>query len=108
MYTIIKSGLIILLITISSNLLAQNTLIDKKGKASFFSEAPMEDIDATNNEVIGAIDLEKGVLAATMQIKGFHFDKSLMEEHFNENYLESDKYPKASFKGKIEKRETTG
>ncbi|MBU2913268.1 MULTISPECIES: YceI family protein [Reichenbachiella] len=81
--------------------MAQNTLIDRAGVASFFSEAPMEDIEAVNKEVLGAIDLEKGTLAVSMFIKGFHFDKSLMEEHFNENYLESEKYPKATFKGKI-------
>lgn len=81
--------------------LAQGPIIDHNGKASFFSEAPMEDIEALNEKVLGAIDLEKGTLAVSMFIKGFHFDRSLMEEHFNENYLESDKYPKATFKGKI-------
>lgn len=80
---------------------AQNPLMDKKGKASFFSEAPLENIEAVNNDVFGAIDLENGTLAVSMFIKNFHFDNSLMEEHFNENYLESDKYPKAKFKGKI-------
>ncbi|WP_425390754.1 YceI family protein [Ekhidna sp.] len=80
---------------------AQNVLIDKKGVAHFFSEAPLEDIEATNEKAIGAIDLDKGTVAVSMFIKNFHFEKSLMEEHFNENYLESEKYPKATFKGKI-------
>ncbi|QSE98712.1 YceI family protein [Fulvivirga lutea] len=99
----IKTSIYILLLIIISvsKILAQNPLIDHNGTATFFSEAPMEDIEAINRKVIGAIDLQKGILAVTMQIKGFHFDKSLMEEHFNENYLESDKYPKASFKGMI-------
>lgn len=87
---------------ISSNLVqAQNVLIDKEGVAHFFSEAPLEDIEATNEKAVGAIDLKKGTVAVSMLIKNFHFEKSLMEEHFNENYLESEKYPKASFKGKI-------
>ncbi len=80
---------------------AQGPILDRKGTASFFSEAPLENIDAINKEVLGAIDLNKGTLAVSMLIKGFHFDKSLMEEHFNENYLESEKFPKATFKGQI-------
>jgi hypothetical protein len=98
-----KKGILILLVTIGigGKTLAQNTLIDRDGTASFFSEAPLEDIEAINKEVLGAIDLEKGTIAVSMLIRGFHFDKSLMEEHFNENYLESEKYPKATFKGVI-------
>jgi len=81
---------------------AQDILIDKKGVAHFFSEAPLEDIEATNEEALGALNLKEGTVAVSMLIKDFHFDKSLMEEHFNENYLESDKYPKATFQGNIE------
>jgi hypothetical protein len=81
--------------------MAQGPVVDRKGTATFFSEAPLENIEAVNKEVIGAIDLEKGTLAVSMLIKGFHFDKSLMEEHFNENYLESEKFPRATFKGKL-------
>lgn len=80
---------------------AQSPIIDRAGTASFFSEAPLENIDATNKKVLGAISLEKGTLAVSMLIKDFHFDKSLMEEHFNENYLESEKFPKSTFKGNI-------
>jgi len=76
-------------------------LVDKNGVAHFFSEAPLEDIEATNEKALGAIDLEKGTVAVSMWIKDFHFDKSLMEEHFNENYMESEKYPKATFKGTV-------
>lgn len=98
-----KNTLFILILVFCAfeQLFAQSPLIDRKGVASFFSEAPLENIDATNTEVLGAIDLAKGTLAVSMFIKGFHFDKSLMEEHFNENYLESDKFPKATFKGEI-------
>ena len=56
-------------------------LIDREGTASFYSEAPLEDIEATNKEVMGAIDLAKGTLAVSMFIKKFHFERSLMEEH---------------------------
>lgn len=81
--------------------MAQGPMVDRSGTATFFSEAPLENIEATNKEVLGAIDLEKGTLAVSMLMKGFHFDKSLMEEHFNENYVESDKFPRATFKGVI-------
>ena len=81
---------------------AQDILLDKEGVAHFFSEAPLEDIEATNEEALGALNLKEGTVAVSLLIKNFHFDKSLMEEHFNENYLESEKYPKATFQGKIE------
>ncbi len=80
---------------------AQNVLVDKQGVAHFFSEAPIEDIEAVNKKAVGAINLDKGEVAVSIVIRDFHFDKSLMEEHFNENYMESEKFPKASYKGKI-------
>lgn len=97
----LKIVFLIIAVAISKIALAQNALIDKQGVTHFFSEAPLEDIEAVNKQALGAIDLEKGTVAVSMVMKDFHFDKSLMEEHFNENYLESEKYPKASFKGKI-------
>lgn len=73
----------------------------RTGKVSFFSSTPVENIEAFNNEVAAAYDASKGDLVFQMAIKGFKFDKQLMQEHFNENYMESDKFPKASFVGKI-------
>ena len=67
----------------------------------FFSKAPMEDIEAVNEDGQSAIDLEKQEMVFSIPIKSFTFEKSLMQEHFNENYMESDKYPKANFRGKI-------
>jgi polyisoprenoid-binding protein YceI len=67
----------------------------------FFSDAPMEDIEATNLDGQSAFDLETGEIVFSIPIKSFEFEKSLMQEHFNENYLESDKYPKATFIGKL-------
>ena len=65
----------------------------------FFSKTPAEDIKAINNQVYAAIDAGKKNMAFTLLLKGFTFTKELMQEHFNENYVESDKYPKASFTG---------
>ena len=78
----------------------------RNGKISFFSRTPMENIDAVNNEVLGVMDLKKGEIAFAVLIKGFHFERALMEEHFNENYMESSKYPKATFKGMIDNYKT--
>ncbi|MEO6490728.1 MAG: YceI family protein [Ferruginibacter sp.] len=73
----------------------------KNGSISFFSKAPLENISADNNQVTSVLTIPSGDLQFSVLIKTFHFKKSLMEQHFNENYLESDKYPKAVFKGKI-------
>lgn len=80
---------------------AQTKYIDRAGKASFFSWAPLEDIEAHSYEVVSVIDIGTGEIVASMQMRSFRFRKSLMQEHFNENYVESHKYPKASFRGKV-------
>ena len=71
------------------------------GDISFFSETPMENIDARNNYVKALINTKTGEVAFIATNIGFHFKKPLMEEHFNENYMESDKYKISVFKGKI-------
>jgi YceI-like domain len=73
----------------------------KSGYIGFYSHTPVEDIKADNNQVAGVIDAATGDMVFQALIKSFHFERALMEEHFNENYMESDKYPKATFKGKI-------
>lgn len=74
----------------------------KTGKITFFSSTPVEDIKAVNNQVVVAFTQESGSIAAKATIKSFIFKKKLMQEHFNENYMESDKYPNASYLGKID------
>jgi hypothetical protein len=73
----------------------------KNGYIGFFSHTPMEDVKGDNNQVAGVLDISTGEMVFQALIKSFHFDRALMEEHFNENYMESDKFPKSSFKGKI-------
>lgn len=80
---------------------AQELFITRHGQVSFFSKTPMENIDAINNEVSSVLNSKTGEIGFAVLIKSFHFERALMEEHFNENYMESDKIPKASFKGKI-------
>ncbi|MGB3468795.1 MAG: YceI family protein [Cyclobacteriaceae bacterium] len=72
-----------------------------EGSIHFFSSAPMEDIEAINKSPQSVIDLSTGEMAYSVKIKNFKFEKSLMEEHFNENYLESEKFPKSTFTGKF-------
>lgn len=67
----------------------------------FFSDAPMEDIEATNVSGQSALDLSTNSIVFSIPVAGFEFEKSLMQEHFNENYMESDKYPQSTFKGKL-------
>jgi polyisoprenoid-binding protein YceI len=73
----------------------------KNGNISFHSKASLETIEATSNQVTSVLVPATGDIQFSVQVKSFHFKKALMEEHFNENYLESDKYPKSTFKGKI-------
>ncbi|MCA6074551.1 YceI family protein [Fulvivirga sedimenti] len=77
-------------------------LIDREGIVHFYSKAPLEDIEAVNRQALAAIDGTTGEVAVTMLMRGFEFEKSLMQEHFNENYMESGKYPKATFIGNIQ------
>ena len=73
----------------------------RTAEVSFFSEAPTENIEAQNRQVTCILNTENGELAFSVQLMGFHFEKALMEEHFNENYVESHKYPKSTFKGRV-------
>ncbi|MHA8109592.1 YceI family protein [Aquirufa sp. A-Brett2-W8] len=71
------------------------------GEVSFFSKTPIEDIDAVNKTVSSIINTATNEVAVQMRITNFVFPNKLMQEHFNENYLESEKFPSATFKGKI-------
>src|ERR1043165_5627163 len=73
----------------------------RTGKITFFSATPLENIEAFNNEVSAIVDASSGDAIMQAPIKSFKFEKSLMRDHFNENYMESDKYPNAEFKGRI-------
>jgi len=88
-------------ILLSSSLFAQDKYFTKTGKISFFSKAIIENIEAHNRSVTCVLDTKTGNLQFSVPIKGFEFEKALMQEHFNENYLESDKYPRGEFKGQI-------
>ncbi|MBK9271136.1 MAG: YceI family protein [Saprospiraceae bacterium] len=74
----------------------------KNASIRFYSDTPFEKIDAVNSTANTVLDISTGQIEFAVLVKGFQFEKALMEEHFNENYLESTKYPKSTFKGMIE------
>jgi polyisoprenoid-binding protein YceI len=73
--------------------------LTRDGYIGFFSKTPLENVRAENRQVYAVIDAGNKKLAFTALVKGFLFQKELMQEHFNENYAESDKYPKTNFSG---------
>jgi len=97
----IKLFLPALLIFLCSSVDAQR-LFTRSGNVEFFSDAALEKIEAVNNSATSVMDVESGRVEFAVLIKGFQFEKALMQEHFNENYMESDEFPKATFKGNFE------
>ena len=81
--------------------MAQDRYFTKSGKISFFSKSSLENIEAHNKSVTCVLDTKTGNLQFAVLMKGFEFEKALMQEHFNENYVESHKFPKAEFKGQV-------
>jgi hypothetical protein len=80
---------------------AQLRYFTKTGSVSFQAGTALEDIDGVNKSTTSVFDAITGQIEFALLVKGFEFKSALMMEHFNENYLESNKYPKAVFKGKI-------
>lgn len=99
--TMFKKNLLALaaLVLFTTTVTAQDRYFTKTGKIDFYSKAPLEDIEAKNKTVTAVLDKKTGAMQFEVQMKGFEFEKKLMQEHFNENYVESGKYPKAGFKG---------
>lgn len=73
----------------------------KNGNISFYSKSVIQDIEAENNQVISVLNTQTGELQFSLLSNAFHFPKAKMEEDFNDNYIESNKYPRSTFKGKI-------
>ncbi len=81
---------------------AESLYVCKNVKINLYSKAPIEDIEATSTKGTSVYNSATGELVFSVPIRSFQFEKALMQEHFNENYMESDKYPQASFKGKVQ------
>jgi polyisoprenoid-binding protein YceI len=80
---------------------AQEKFLTRTGHISFFSEAPLENIEAHNRQVTAIVDAGKGSLAFKVVMKSFEFEKAAMQDHFNKQYLHTDKYPEARFEGTL-------
>ena len=80
---------------------AQPIYMAQGAKASFFSSTPVEDIDATSQSMTSVLNTSSNDVGFSVPMRTFRFKKALMQEHFNEKYVESDKYPNATYKGKI-------
>jgi polyisoprenoid-binding protein YceI len=76
--------------------------LTRNGNVSIYSHTSLEDVKGNNNEVVSLLNTATGSFEFKVAIKSFHFAKQAMEDHFNNsNYMDSEKYPKASFSGKI-------
>lgn len=97
-----KISLLILVVLYSFTPI-QEKKITKTGTITFEASVPsFEEVKGKNTAVTCILNTTNGEIAALALMKGFRFKVALMEEHFNENYVESSKFPKATFKGKIE------
>src|SRR5688572_16960713 len=96
-----KKFLLPLCFLLASNILSAQKYFSKTGSIYFLSVAPMEKIEAKNGNAYVVFDAGTGQMEWSVLIKGFKFEKALMQEHFNENYMESNEFPKGTFKGKI-------
>ena len=92
---------LILLAWFSTNRAGQDIYVCKNAMVSIYSKAPVEDIEANTDKGISVLNIATAELAFNVPIRSLKFDKALMQEHFNENYMESDKYPQAAFRGKL-------
>jgi polyisoprenoid-binding protein YceI len=89
-----------LLVCLQINATCQKFTLEKSS-VTFFSDATIEDITASNKKTVSIFNLTTTDIVFSVPIAEFQFDKSLMQEHFNEKYMESDKFPKSTFQGKI-------
>ena len=96
----IKHLYLFLLVTIPFFTIAQ-VFKTTSAKIHFFSEAPLENIEAENDKAQSILNTSTGEMGFVVTIRGFKFEKPLMEEHFNENYMESEKYKTGKFYGKL-------
>ena len=96
-----KKIILVALMACGLNAAYAQKYMTRTGKVTFFSSTPLENIEAFNNETASVLDASTGDFVFQVPIKSFKFEKALMQEHFNENYMESGKYPKADYKGKI-------
>lgn len=92
--------ILLFVLLISAPAVAQDFVVEKS-TVSFFREASVEDISATNAKAAGRLNLDNGEIVFDVPVAEFEFKKSLMRKHFNEKYMESGKFPVGTFKGTV-------
>ncbi|MBT1703648.1 YceI family protein [Chryseosolibacter indicus] len=96
-----RKYVVLYLFILISGILNAQRYTSEKGHITFFSDATIEDIEAENTIVGSLFNATSGEVVYIIKIRDFVFDKALMREHFNEKYMESEKYPKATFQGRV-------
>ncbi len=98
-----KKIILIAALVASANGVFAQTYMTRTAKISFNATSPKspEKIEAVNNEAASILNSKTGDFVFQLPIKSFKFERELMQQHFNENYMESDKFPKSDFKGKL-------
>ena len=86
----------------------ENRYVIESSSIEFYSYAPLEDIEAVNTESVGAIDLSTGEFIIKIPVSSFKFPNKLMQKHFNDSYLETDRYPECVFRGKLDGDNASG
>ncbi len=97
--TLISVLIVILLCSFQSSF--AQVYYTKNGRISFFSSTSLQDIKADNNQVLSVLNFQTGAIQFSVLNSAFYFPKAKMQADFNENYMESNKYPKSTFKGTI-------
>src|SRR5688572_29015897 len=93
-------SIIIFSLLVSATVVAQKYTVEKS-HVSFYSHATIEDITAENKKSSAIFNASTSEIVFSIPVNEFQFAKSLMQEHFNEKYMETDKFPKSTFKGKV-------
>lgn len=97
-----KKTLLLLIVACSTvTAFGQTKFFTKSGKVTFNASSPAEKIEAINEKATSILDVSTSSMDFAILLKAFSFERALMQEHFNENYVESDKFPKSTFKGSI-------
>lgn len=94
----------LVVLALSASTSFSQVIVCKSGNISFFQETPVEDIDGRSTKLVSVIDTKTNIIAYKVEMTSFIFEKSLMQDHFNENYVESGKYPTTIFKGQINEK----
>ncbi|MFI5218047.1 MAG: YceI family protein [Bacteroidia bacterium] len=92
---------VFLFLFVSVSVKSQSIYLCRTGEITFFSKAALEDIDAKSESLNSVLNIANNEIVFFVPMRSFKFKKAMMQEHFNEKYVESDKYPNATYKGKI-------